>query len=417
MKESQKLELRGSAVRQRLNTLSGRETLTAEETAEVDQLTTEYGTLETRRRAALVAEDVEGVTSEHADDGEGREVRDLVGRVALRNYLGAAAEGSPVQDAEAELNAALDLPATNYIPFQALETRDADNEDLETRADAETTAPSTTGARQDSIMARVFANTAANFLGVRMPTVPVGQSNFPVFTSGATGATADGGAVKDAETATFTVTALTPKRLTARYLFRVEDMAVFAGMEEALRADLRGALGEALDAAVLVGDGVSPNVSGFLGAGLASPADPTVTAAFAQYVDEIAGMVDGRYAQDVSGVRMLVGPSTYANIASAFATSSGVSAINYVRDLGGMIKVSAHVPTKTAAHIQGSIGARGVGNTPAAVAPMWQGIRLIRDEGDRRRERSGSLDRNHAVQLRHSQGGSVRPQKVQAGLG
>ena len=56
---SQKLELRASEIREKLNLLSGTETLTDEQRTEIDTLSTEYRDVETKRRAAIVAEDRE----------------------------------------------------------------------------------------------------------------------------------------------------------------------------------------------------------------------------------------------------------------------------------------------------------------------------------------------------------------------
>ena len=58
MTNSQKIQIRQSEVRQRLNELSGLEgdDFTAEHRAETEKLSTEYSDLETRFRAATLAE-------------------------------------------------------------------------------------------------------------------------------------------------------------------------------------------------------------------------------------------------------------------------------------------------------------------------------------------------------------------------
>ena len=72
MTNTQKIALRLSEVRSRLNEISGLEgdVFTPEIRAESEKLTNEYGDLEVRHRAAIVAD---GETeTRKADDGEGR---------------------------------------------------------------------------------------------------------------------------------------------------------------------------------------------------------------------------------------------------------------------------------------------------------------------------------------------------------
>ncbi|MDE0475335.1 MAG: phage major capsid protein, partial [Gammaproteobacteria bacterium] len=67
MLESQRLAIRSSEIREKLNELSGEETLTEEQRSEVDTLTTEYRDVEAKRRAAIVAEDAEEREAAKAD--------------------------------------------------------------------------------------------------------------------------------------------------------------------------------------------------------------------------------------------------------------------------------------------------------------------------------------------------------------
>ena len=56
------------------------------------------------------------------------------------------------------------------------------------------------------------------------------------------------GTARDATAATFATVTAEPKRLTGRYLVRIEDMAKFAQLEQALRNDLRLAMTNSMDA-------------------------------------------------------------------------------------------------------------------------------------------------------------------------
>ena len=56
----QKVQLRLSEIRKRMAELAGLETLTDEQTAEVEQLRAEFGQCETRQQALLIAQEGEG---------------------------------------------------------------------------------------------------------------------------------------------------------------------------------------------------------------------------------------------------------------------------------------------------------------------------------------------------------------------
>ena len=68
----------------------------------------------------------------------------------------------------------------------------------------------------------------------------------------------------DAEAGAFTGFSLDPIRLTARYLFRVEDTYRLRNFESILRRDLAAVMSDQMDNQVINGDGVAPNVNGFL---------------------------------------------------------------------------------------------------------------------------------------------------------
>lgn len=130
MFRSQTLAIRLSEIRQRLNEVAGLEgdALTDEIRAEADKLTGEYRDKETQHRAALVAESdderaAEGIFGN--SDGEPAEVRALLGRVRLPDYLGAAAAGLGLSGAPVELAAALAVPRRGTARISAPSPRPA----------------------------------------------------------------------------------------------------------------------------------------------------------------------------------------------------------------------------------------------------------------------------------------------------
>lgn len=384
MLRSQELQLRTSEIRQRLNELAGKETLTAEERAEVDTLSGELATVETQYRAAAQAEDTEAREHRAEGDGESAELRSLTGRVRCGEYLQAAVEQRAVSGAEAELNAAVGLAAQGRMPWAALLPRH-----VEARADAATSAPADgVPTNQAEILSRVFARSATAYLRVDFPSVGVGEASYPVFAAGGAGAAAAKGGSIDAVAATFEANTLKPKRLTAAYLWGVEDEAELRGMEEALRGDLGMAMSDAMDKQVLTGSGLGANIGGFLagtagnpakkGALGALPANLSGASEYAAFRQLYTEQVDGKYANDASEVRALVTPSTYAYADTKFRSDeSEDTGLMAAMRIGGGFRVSGHMPA-TSNNNDLVLLCRGMAR--AAVAPVWQGLRLIRDE-------------------------------------
>ena len=378
MTTSQRLQLELSKVRTRLNAISGMESLDEDTRTELTELESRYQDLEAQHRAAILSE---GGPSESENTGEGAELRALTRRAKLANYLAAATNGQPVDGAEAELREAYGIKDASTVPWAAIAPHE-----VEERADAATPAPSTLPRQQDEIMARVFPMSATNFLGVDMPRVGVGESAYPVLTGGTTVSTQAKGAGQDAVAGSFGVLNLTPRRLTARYLFSVEDLAVLKGMESALREDLTSALMDGLDDAILNGNATAPNVTGIIGGagqtgGLTAPVAVTAESSYTSYLETIGSQIDGRYAHRASDIKMLIGGGTAAHMIQEIQAGSGTSAYDAVTRLVGDegLRVSGHIAAPGAATKNQTAVVRR-GNNRTAVAPLWEGIRLIRDE-------------------------------------
>ena len=386
----QKLEVKASEQRAALNELSNSdEEMSTERRAKLDKLSKEYQDTEARLRAVILTEGADEGAEQGADEGadeeraadaeqdaEQRELNELSDKVELRRYLSFAATDKQPDGAERELIQALGLEGAGagvVVPWQALDP----GVDEEHRADVATVAPAEVTRTQAAIVGRVFARSAAAWCGVMMPAVGVGQREFPVVTAGTTATTEAKAAAVDAAAATFTVKAATPRRLTARYLFSIEDLAVFAGMEEALRADLGGTMSEELDKALLVGDGTSPNVAGLFDtdSGIAAPTAATAEATVQTYIGAVTDQVDGRYANTGMTVRLLTGAPTYRHMASKFITGTDTSALRHIETISAGVRVSAHVPA-VAAKKQELLSVRAGGY---AVAPMWPAVSMIRD--------------------------------------
>lgn len=371
MLQSHKLDIERSEKRERLTEISAKEgELTAEERAEIASLSKKMKDIEIKYRAALVAEDTE------SDKPEAREAKDLVDKLSIRAYLSAVANGNPLQGREAEYNAEHGL-ASNAAPWEAIAPRE--------RADAVSPglASGDGPVTQHSILSRVFARSATQFLGVAMPSVGVGVHSYPVLTAGVAPEFKAKDAVVESTAATLSTTKAEPSRLTAKYSWRIEDTAVTEELESALRNDLSMAFSNALDAQVIAGNGTSPNLAGFLATkangGLAAAAGsfaPSGVITYENMAKLLSGAVDGKHATALSDIRILVGPSTYSLLASTFRTGTSASALDWATNAVSM-RVSANLPA-VASNKEQAIIVRG---NPAneAIVPVWSSVKFVKD--------------------------------------
>ena len=366
MLASQKLQLQIAEKRREINANSQQDEYNVDE---MNALNAEFMELETRYSSALITEAEEYKNTPTDDlDAEGKEQRGIESRISVANYISAAVTGEAIDGAEAEYNAARGITGIGIqVPWEAL---------LDPRERVElyaaTVSPATAEVNQQEVLGRIFADGAAAYLGVRMPSVPVGAENFPVLTNGVVPVNTAKGGSANQTAATLTPNVLDPIRLAAEYLIQYEDTFKFKMMEEALRTDLAGALTEAMDKAIVSENKTSDaeaKVEGFLHE-LADPANPGAVATFADYASARARQVDGRYAMSEDQVKILVGAKTYEHAAGIYQTGSGTSALSRL-----MPMVSPHIPDP-ASDIQKAIACRRPGR---AVAPMWPSIGLIRD--------------------------------------
>ena len=373
MTTTQKIALRLSEVRTRLNEVSGLEgdAFTPEIRAESEKLQGEYKDLETRHRAAIVS-DGEPVETRKADTGEGREMRELVSKANISGIFGAALSGAQATGAEAELQKELRLDG-NSVPLALLRRHD-DGEGVEHRTTGVTPVPAagSIGASQSEIIPAVFPEGAVAFLGIPQPTVPVGERVYTVLSTSAAPGTPAKGAEQGHSAAAFTAAVLSPGRIQASLFFAREDRARLAGLDESLRSNLSESLGDELDQQVLTG--TNGLLTGTVLANNAASAADT----FATYRSRFAfGLVDGKYAMTTGDLRLLVGSATYSHAASVYrGNSSDLDALASLMAATGGVRVSANV-TAVSGNKQNVIIRRG-GRQDAVVA-IWEGVELVTD--------------------------------------
>ena len=274
----------------------------------------------------------------------------------------------------------------------------------EERADAATTvaASARTPGSQASVLRRVFTKSIAANLLVSMPMVEVGQASFPALASGTTASNVNAGTAKDATAAAFEGVSLDPVRLSARYVFRYEDVARLQSYESVLRRDLTAAMTDAMDDGIINGDGSAPNVNGFL-AELTAPADPGAAATWNEHLKAHTDQVDGINAYNLRDLRCVIGKASFTYLETLFRTGAQdngprASAQEYVMSRIGGGMVSSRIPAP-ASNIQLGIIAKtsypGPKRGRANLASAGADSRPVH-EGQSGR---GRLDGDHALEL------------------
>ena len=387
MTNAQKLRLRLSQVRQRLNEIASLEgdDFSDEIRAEAETLQTEYRDLEIRNQAAIVAEGEAETRATEGPDAERRERLELRSRASLTAYLTAALSGRQVSGPEAELQAAAEI-GSGSIP---MELWDVPAEGQETRADATTDSPSTVGVNLDRIRPAVFAASIAPRLGVEMPRVASGSFASATITTSLTAGSHAKGDAAEATAAGFTVQTVTPKRISARLGIRIEDIASVgqANFESILRENLALVLSDALDDAMINGDGAAPNLAGIFGQ-LTDPSDPSAVADFDAFAAAHASGIDGLWASTLKEVGLVVGPETMELAARTFQSAASfkgeLSSAAYAMSNTGGLWTNKRMPDAESDIQQALLYRSGrssmlggaAGSMRTAVCPHWNEVSI-----------------------------------------
>ena len=354
MTPTQKIQLRMSELRQKINDMPEIRVDDADKLAVRQKLVDELKAQEVELRAAIEADDAANTTS------ESREWADVSGRFDLGEMFTNVIEHRASAGAIGEVQSERGLGA-NDIPTEML---------MEKRV--VTPAPANVGRTQTEITGFVFPQSVAAFMGIQSPIVPVGDTAFPVLTSDPAAGVPAENASQSETTGSFTADVLTPGRIQASFFWSREDAQRMAGMGDALREALQSGLADKLDKEILQG------AEGLLtGTKLANHA-AAAASTYANYVAELLyARVDGRYAFDLSDIRVVMGSDTFGNAATKLPADGEQNALARIRSDSGGVRVSANVP---AANGMKQNAVVRLGQRRDMVAPVWGGVTLIPDE-------------------------------------
>ena len=355
-------------LREQINKLAGDET--AEGQKRLTELREQGIKAEAELVEALKAEPVGHQTVSHeGDDPETRERAALRSKATLGAWVTAAAEGRTVTGAEAEYGAACGV-ADGRMPVTLFERP------VEKRVVTPT--PATIGIQQHAILPALFDRSIAGFLGISMPTVPVGTPAYPYLTTSVTASMLAQSAAAPETAGAFEVKTASVRRLAGSFKITKEDLTKLSGLEESLRNNLSMVLSDQLDNQILNGDGNAPNLDGLFKE-LTDPAAPASgDKTFEKWLERVVGYVDGLLATDTMGLRLLVGMETYRTFVQTLrgadtTTSFGAYVGSQIAGLRSTRRVAAAV-----SNIQQAIIRRGM-EADICKAPVWMGVEFIRD--------------------------------------
>ena len=399
MTKVQKLAIRLSEIRSKLNELSGLDELTDEQRTELDSLTAEYQQKEAQHRAALTveADEQRAAAGEFGNgDGEPAEVRGLLDRVTIADYLNPAAAGIGLAGAAVELAGALKVPVVGEKGGIALPWRVLAGDVPEARQAPESRAFTTTSNNdgptgQRPILQRLFGPGIMDTLGVRMDSVPVGMSEWPLVATGVSPAQAkEGTAAADAVAMTFNFATLKPKRLTGKYEYTHEAAASVSDLEQAIRRDLADAIKSSMSSQIITSEApTNANPHRILGGGfltkLDAPNDAGATATYADYAGSHASGIDGIHAETEREVSSVIGVDVYKHAATVYQAGSGESGSEALMRRSMSCRASSYItaaPNSGQAknniyHLSGPNG--GGVMRGDSIAAVWPTLEVIRD--------------------------------------
>jgi HK97 family phage major capsid protein len=382
MLESVKIARRQSEIRQSLAGLVSKTDLSADETRSIETLDGEYRSNETKFRGALIVEDTE--RREAKDDLETRSDKDyaaLVDKFELRQVALFLDEGKAIDGATAEIVSELRSKGGYRgvpVPYAALE--------LEQRA-GETIASGVPSPKFTApIIDRLFPQAVAARMGGQMISIAQGTEEYPLSASTVTAAwqTTETGAVAAAVAYSTASRTLTPAntlgvqmKITRKSLKQTGD-----ALEQAVRRDVNGAMGMAMDQAVFQGAGASGQPAGLLvgSYGITSTAIGAA-ATWAAFRSAVVRFMVANAANSPSDINLLIRPEVYDKLDGTILTNTAVSEWDRLtRNIPDPVMSSNALAAPTGSPLASTaLLATSIGGVPAFFVGLYGGVDLIRD--------------------------------------
>jgi HK97 family phage major capsid protein len=384
MLTSVKIQKRQSEIRQSLAALVGKDKPDENEIRALADLDSEYQGNETRFRAALVIEDTE--RREAKGELETRSDKDyaaLIDRFEMRQVAQFLDTGDALHGETAEVVQEMRSHGSYRgmpVPWQALEQRAG-----------ETIASGTPSPLNfHPIIDRLFPSGVTARMGGQMVTIACGTDEYPVVTSAITAgwAASETGTVAAAAAYATTNRALAPSntlgvqmRLTRKTMKQSGD-----ALEQAVRRDMAGAIGQALDAAVFLGTGATGQPLGVIPGQATYGITTTAVAAqvsWAAFRTAVTTFMIANAATSPSDVNLLIRPEVFNKADAALITNTAVSEWD---------RLTKNIPQENIAMSSNALAAptgsplacsavltTAIGGVAPIYVGLWGGVDLIRD--------------------------------------
>lgn len=379
---SQTIQRRQSEIRQQLATLAGIENPADEQRSQLAALDGEYTTNEQRYRAALISEDTERRAADAEMGGEKRdEWSSLVEKYEVRQVIQHFDEGAALNGATAEVVQEM-RSAGGYrgipLPLEALEQRTG-----ETVASGVVNPVS-----YQSIIQRLFPDSAAAKMGGRLINIGRGAQEYPLTSSAITAgwaASETGDAGTQQQFTTSSKTLKPHHNLGVQLLFSRRALLASAGIEDAARADIRMAIQAELDRAIFNGSGANGQPLGVI-SGQSTYGYSTSDASAADYAafrSAIAAFMLANAASGPGDVRILTRPEVWDILDDApWDTGSGISEWDRLVSRAGSIVLNANaMPTDgaTSSRTTSALLTTTSGGLNPFFVGVWGALDMIRD--------------------------------------
>ena len=382
MLTSQKIARRQSEIREKLAHLAGIDSPSMEQRSELTTLDAEYTTNEQRYRAALIGEETERRDADAAlGDGQKTEWAKLVDGYELRQVIASLDENRALDGATAEV--VQEMRSTGGyrglpVPLEVLEQR----------AGETVAAGFVNPVDFKPIIARLFPDSVASRMGGNLVNIGRGIAEYPMTSSAISAgwAATETGDVPGPTQYTTASKSLKPDHnLGVQVQFTRRALLQSAGVEEAARNDIRGAIQAELDKAIFQGSGTNGQPSGVIAKQAAygygtSAATATNYAAFRKAVTEfmLANTAGGP-----ADVRILTRPEVWDALdGNAWDAGSGISEYDRLMARIGSMVMSGNAVGTTgtgAARTASALLATSAGGVAPFTVGLWGGVDLIRD--------------------------------------
>ncbi|WP_333830456.1 phage major capsid protein [Pararhodobacter sp.] len=381
MLESVKIARRQSEIRQALAGLVGNAQPTEDEVRNIEALDLEFRHNETRYRAALICEDTERrEAGAELETRSGAQWAELMAGFELRQVALMLDEGRSLEGRTAEVVQELRSQGGYRgvpVPWQALEVR---NTVAAGTPDPISTRP---------IIDRLFPDSVSGRMGAQMISIDSGAVEWPVTTSqvSAGWAATEGGNVAGPTAYTTADRALKPEhnlgvqmRITRKALQQSG-----AALETAIRRDMQGAMGAAMDRAVFLGTGADGQPLGVI-TGAATYGIPVTAidaqARWAAFRTAVTAFLVANAASGPGAVRALIRPEIWDYLDGIMVGDGGFKfEFDRLRENLGDVAMSSNALAAPAGETLASSAllTTATGGVAPIFAGAWGAVDVIRD--------------------------------------